>query len=111
MIRNKYSAKKCQRDEIKFPSLLERSCYDYLISLKKNGDIDFFLMQIPFHLPGNSIHRVDFQVFSKENVYFIEAKGRDLPMGKLKRNQVQDIFGVQIFVAKNAYDIAKILNN
>jgi hypothetical protein len=105
----KYRAVKCEGDGIKFPSLLERSCYQVLEDLRKNGKIDFFLRQIPFDLPGGSIHRVDYAVFAKEQVYFIEAKGKDLAMGKLKRKQVMDIFKIDILVVKQSSEILKIV--
>lgn len=106
---SKYKAIKCESEGIKFPSLLERNCYLVLQKLKKDEKIDFFLRQIPFDLPGGSIHRVDYAVFAKEQVYFIEAKGKDLAMGKLKRKQVMDIFKIDILVVKQSSEILKIV--
>jgi hypothetical protein len=37
MIRHKYGAIACERDGIKFPSKLERNCFDKLKSLKSQG--------------------------------------------------------------------------
>jgi hypothetical protein len=77
--------------------------------MKSKNELDFFLMQVPFHLPGKSVHRVDFSVFFNEMVVFIEAKGKDLAMGKLKRKQVEDIYGIQIDVVKSAQEIYQLL--
>ena len=107
--KHKYGAVRCERDDIKFPSKLERDCYDWLQILKDQGKIRLFLRQIPFDLPGKSKHSVDFCVFTEENVLFVEAKGRDLAMGKLKRKQVEDLYPVDIHIAKSVSDLNKII--
>ena len=107
--RHKFGAISCERDQKKFPSKLERSCYDVLVGMRKSGRILFFLRQIPFDLPGSHSHKVDYCVFTPENVIFIEAKGRDLAIGKMKREQVEEIFGVKIFVVKSAGEIHEMV--
>jgi len=103
---SKYKAIKCESEGIKFPSQLERNCYLVLQQLKKDEKIDFFLRQIPFDLPGNFIHRVDFAVFSDSNgATFIEAKGKDIAIGKMKRLQVEEIYKIKIEVVKDAFEI------
>jgi len=109
-IKHKFGAKKCERNGIKFPSKLERSVYDHLVLLQKAGKILFFLRQIPFDLPGAAKHVVDFMVFLPENALFIEAKGRDLPMGKLKRKQVEEIFGIDIHLATSVSELVRIID-
>lgn len=109
-LKHKFNAKRCESDDIKFPSLLERNCYLTLKKMQEDEKILFFLRQIPFDLAGKSKHQIDYCVFTKEEVFFIEAKGRDLPLGKLKRNQVEDIYNIKIFVVKNAFEILAILN-
>jgi hypothetical protein len=108
-LNHKYKSIPCERSGIKFPSKLERSCYDTLMEIKKKNEIIFILRQIPFDLPGGYIHRVDYCAFTDKSVIFIEAKGRDLPMGKLKRKQVEEIYGITIFLANKASDIYKII--
>lgn len=110
-LKHKYGSIPCERNEIKFPSKLERSCYDQLIELKKRGEILFFLRQIPFDLPGGYTHRVDYCVFSNDHVIFIEAKGRDLSVGKIKRLQTEELFGITIFLAHKASDVYKIIQD
>lgn len=107
--KSKYLAKRCESDGKKFPSLLERNCYNALMDLKESKDIHFFLRQVPFDLPGGSIHRVDFGIFCDNGVFFIEAKGKDLALGKLKRKQVIDLYNVDVFVVKNPGEIKLIL--
>lgn len=71
---------------------------------KKAGDISFWLRQVPFALPGGSVYRLDFMAFTRLDdeaawlVDYIEVKGRDLPMGKLKRHQTEEIYHISIRV-------------
>ncbi len=59
----------------------------------------FFLRQAPFHLPGNVRHVIDFiEFWTDGTVHFVEIKGYDTPMGKLKRKQVMDIFPINVEV-------------
>jgi len=109
MIRHKYGAIACERDGIKFPSKLERNCFDKLKSLKNQGKIRMIIRQIPFDLPGGFKHVIDFCVFTAEHVLFIESKGRDLPMGKLKRLQVEELHDIPIYVVKDPSEISKII--
>lgn len=110
-IKHKFNAVRCESDGIKFPSLLERSCYLKLKQMKKDGRILFFLRQVPFDLPGKSKHVIDYCIFTEENVIFIEAKGRDLPMGKLKRSQVSELYNIEIFVVKNASELNEVVQS
>jgi hypothetical protein len=110
MLRHKYGAKRCERDGIKFPSKLERGCYDVLMSQKDKGLVLFVIRQIPFDLPGGAVHKIDYCVFTKENVIFIEAKGRDLAMGKMKRLQVEELYNVTIHVVTEPSQIYRIIN-
>ena len=73
--------------------------------LQKAGLFKFFIRQASFDLPGQATHKVDYCIFMQDRVLFIEAKGRDLPIGKLKRKQVEDIYGIQVHVVKKAGEI------
>lgn len=110
-VRHKFGAKACETDGIKFPSLLERNCYLCLKQLQEQQQIRFFLRQVRFDLPGGHKHLVDFAVFTLEEVIFIEAKGRDLETGKLKRDQSEAIYGIDIHIAKHPTDCIEIINS
>jgi hypothetical protein len=80
---------------------------DTLELRRKAGEIAFWLEQVPFRLPGDVVYRLDFVVFKVNldlanrpcwTVEFVEVKGKDLPMGKLKRKQVEDLYGIKITV-------------
>ncbi len=69
---------------------------------QKAGEVWFWLEQVPFILPGGTKHRVDFMVFyvfyDRQEWELIEIKGRDLPMGRMKRKMVEDLYSVTITV-------------
>lgn len=100
MIKHKFNAKQANDSQgIKYSSKLERNHAERLILLQKAGDVLFFLRQVPFHLPGGVTYRADFMVFWKNGDCTIEeCKGLDLPMGKLKRAQVEELYPVTIKV-------------
>lgn len=106
---HKYGAVRCEEDKIKFPSLLERNCYRALKKLRDQGKILFFLRQIPFDLPNGQRHLVDFCVFLRDEVIFLEAKGRDLDLGKLKREIVEAIYQVPIKLVYKAEYVESVL--
>lgn len=106
---HKYGAVRCEEDKIKFPSLLERNCYRVLKRLRDDKRILFFLRQIPFDLPNGQRHLVDFAAFTEDQVIFLEAKGRDLDIGKLKREIVEALYGVDIRLVYKAEQLESIL--
>ena len=90
-----------------YASKKEAEYAEQLVLRKAAGEVWFWLEQVPFKLPGGSVHRVDFMVFYKHNPTavrngqwkaweLVEVKGRDLALGKLKRRQVEEIYGVKI---------------
>ena len=80
-----------------------------LKDMEKKKEILFFLREVGLDLPGGSRHCVDYQVFTHEHVIFIEAKGRDLAMGKLKRKQSEEIYNIEIHVANKPIEIMNII--
>ncbi len=81
----------------------------------KAGDIDFWLYEVPFRLPGKRVvYRLDFMTFSiirqqtlewsKEldeigyGVNFYEVKGFKTPVGEIKRKQTEEIYKIHIEV-------------
>ena len=74
--KSKYNAEKRTVDGIRFASKKEAAYYQKLMMLKKNGDLRFFLRQVPFHLPGNIRYVIDFVEFWKDGrVRFVDVKG------------------------------------
>lgn len=104
---SKYRAKRTEYAGVLFDSKKEAEFAQKLDLLIKAGDIDFYLRQVSFPLPGKSSHRIDFVTFKTKAprslgqvwaIHFLEIKGRDLPMGKLKRRQVEQLFGIHVEV-------------
>jgi len=66
------------------------------------GDLTFYLTQIPFRLPGGVTCRCDFAEFTQFGalftVHFVDTKGFDTPVSKLKRKQVKELYGIDIEV-------------
>ncbi len=96
-VKHKFGAIRCEADDISFPSKLERSYFNQLKIRQKTGEILFFLRQVGFDLPGGARHFIDFVLFKNDgSVEFVECKGRDLPIGKLKREQVEALYPIEI---------------
>ena len=96
--RHKFNAIRTERNGFKFPSKKEAEYYDMLCMLRDTtGDVLFFLMQVPFHLPGNVKYVCDFQIFYKTGyVQFIDVKGVRTPQYKAKKKMVEAIYPVII---------------
>lgn len=108
---HKFLAKPKKADGIHFPSTLEENTYQLLKELQEKGRILFFLRQIPFDLPGNTKHRVDYLVFTPTDTLFIEAKGRDLGIGKMKRKQVEELYPVKIHLIAHPNQVLHLLDS
>jgi len=97
--RHKFRANPSEEDGIRFASKKERSYYRGLKLRQKGGEVLFFLRQAPFHLPGNVRHIIDFiEFWTDGTVHFVEIKGFDTPLGKLKRKQVMDLYPIDVEV-------------
>jgi hypothetical protein len=98
-----------------YASKKEARYADELSMRQKAGDILFWLEQTPFRLPGDIVYRLDFVVFRVGTfhastvdtgfngidsyiVEFVEVKGKDLALGKLKRKQVEALYKINITV-------------
>ena len=100
-IKHKYKARPTELDGIKFASKLEARYYKRLKSRQIAGEVIFFLRQVPFHLQGNVRYVVDFVEFLADgSVEFIDVKGMETDMFKLKKKQVEDLYPVNIKVVK-----------
>lgn len=62
-LKHKFRAKVTETDGIKFSSKKEAARYHQLKLLQRNGDVLFFLRQVPFHLDGGVKYVADFMIF------------------------------------------------
>lgn len=100
--RHKFGAVATKRDGHNFPSKLEASYYDQLKLRVRAGEVVFFLMQVPFHLPGGVKYVVDFQEFWADGtVHFVDTKGAETSDFKVKKRMVEALYPAQIEVVKN----------
>ena len=99
--KHKFNAVRCEADEIKFGSRAERGYYFKLKQMVKEGEVIFFLRQVPFDLPGSTKYFADFQVFYADGtVSFIDVKGVSTPMFILKKKQVEALYPIEIEIVK-----------
>ncbi len=59
----------------------------------------FFLRQVPLHLPGKTVYRLDFLVFWKDGeITWEDVKGVQTETFKLKKRQVEELYPIQISI-------------
>lgn len=98
--KNKYGNKPTIAcDGTKCPSIKHANYHNKLVMARKAGALNFFLREVSFDLVDGIKHRLDFLEFWRNgNIKFVEVKGRDLALGKLKRKQVEENYGITIEV-------------
>lgn len=95
--KHKFNAIRTERDGYKFSSKKEGRYYDELKLRVRAGEVLFFLMQVPFHLPGGVVYRCDFVEFwSDGNVHVIDVKGFRTPQYKAKKKMVEAQYPIEI---------------
>lgn len=95
--RHKYNATSVFIDQIRFPSIAEGEYYRQLKLRRRAGDVRYFLMQVPFTLPGPVRVRVDFmEVLASGEIRYIDVKGKVTQAFVRNCKQVKRIFGVDI---------------
>lgn len=102
----KYKNTKRVRDGIKFDSILEADKYTELVFQQKAGEITYFLRQVPIHLPGGVILRVDFVTFLDIHsqttpgrawqVRYLDTKGHQTRESKNKIKQAKHEYGIVV---------------
>ena len=101
MRRNKYNAIPTVIDGIRFASKAEANYCAQLKILQRAGEIKYFLMQVPFYLPGGIKYVVDFVVFHNDGtVDYVDVKGVETKEFKLKKKLVEEFYPVKIMVVK-----------
>lgn len=95
----KYKNKITEYNGVNYSSKLEASFAFRLDQLKQSGAIQSWIRQVTFVIGEGEKHVVDFLVFHRDGSYeLIEIKGRDLPLGRLKRKDTEEKHGVKITV-------------
>jgi hypothetical protein len=100
-LRHKFKAKPVLDDGHRYDSKLEWQFKNHLELLKKSGEVLFFLRQVPFHLPGGLVYKLDFMPFySDGTVRLFDPKGVETPEFKMKKKMVEEIYPVEIEIVK-----------
>lgn len=98
---HKFQARPTECDEIKFQSKKEARYYQHLKIRQETKEVVFFLRQVPFHLPGNVVYRIDFVEFHKDGtVHFVEIKGFETKEWIMKKKMVESLYPISIEVIK-----------
>lgn len=73
---SKYKSVQTIVDGIRFPSKKEARYYSELLLRIKAGEVEYFLRQVPLHLPGGVTMRIDFLEFWTDgSVHYVDTKG------------------------------------
>jgi hypothetical protein len=109
----KYKNTKRVRDGIRFDSILEADYYSQLEFLRKANEISYYLRQVPIHLPGGVILRVDFVTYTEFGldverltgerlwvVRYIDTKGFHTRESKNKIKMAEHLYGIKIQLVK-----------
>ncbi len=98
--KNKFNAVATVVDGFRFDSKKEAAHYVNNKLLIQQGLMLCQLRQTPFHLPGKVVYRLDFMEFWPDgSIGFVDVKGRDTAMSKLKRKQVEELYPITITLA------------
>ena len=88
--RHKYNAKATVVDGIRFDSQKEARYYCELKLRQAAGEVIGFFRQVPIHLPGGTILRIDFLEFhSDDTVHVVDVKGMETAEFKIKKREVE----------------------
>ena len=88
-------------DGITFASKAEARYYRELCLAQQAGTVLMFLLQVPIRLPGGTKYVCDFVVFYPDGqVRWLDVKGRETDMFKLKKKQVEDLYPIEIEVVR-----------
>lgn len=97
--KHKYNAKMVVIDGIKFKSQKEADRYNFLKFAKLSGELINFYREVPFRLPGKTTYWLDFlEVWKGGIINHVDTKGIQTQMFKLKKRQVEEIYGIEILV-------------
>jgi hypothetical protein len=96
---SKYKNDPCYYNGFRFDSKKEANYCKELDLRVKAGEVAFYLRQVPFHLTGGVIYRVDFMEFHADGgVHCVDVKGFATPEFKNKKKQAEALFPITIEV-------------
>ena len=94
---SKFGNKITELDGIKFRSKKEAKRYQELTLLKKSGEVDFFLRQVPMHFPSGTKYVLDYMVFWNDGrITWEDVKGFRTDIYRLKKKEVEYHYPIEI---------------
>jgi hypothetical protein len=88
--KHKFNAVSTVVDGYRFDSKKEAARYIRNKLLIRSGEMVMQLRQVPFHLPGGVVYRIDFiEYYANGDQLFVDVKGKDTSQSKQKRVQVE----------------------
>ncbi len=100
-MRNKYRAKKCVIDGIKFDSQKEGRRYTALKLLERSGTIKDLELQPKYDLIVNGyrvgFYKADFRYIENDKLVVEDVKGMKTPIYNLKKKMIKAIYNIDIF--------------
>lgn len=88
--KHKYNAKPTEVDGIRFDSKKEANYYQELKLRQRAGEVLGWLRQVPIHLPGGTILRIDFLEFhADDTAHFVDVKGMETDSFKIKKREAE----------------------
>ncbi|WPY01472.1 DUF1064 domain-containing protein (plasmid) [Candidatus Trichorickettsia mobilis] len=96
-LKHKFKAVRTEYNGFKFASKKEAKRYMELKALEQAGEVEFFFMQTPIHLPEGVKYVLDFQVYwANGEITFEDVKGFKTPIYELKKKQVEALYPIKI---------------
>src|SRR5690625_3705765 len=100
-VRHKYNAKPTMHGGRRYASKAEARYAQMLEARERAGEVVFFLEQVPMRTYGGTRYYVDFVVFEADGtVRFIDVKGVETQVFKLKKREIEAIYPIEIEVVK-----------
>lgn len=100
-VRHKYNAKPTMRGGRRYDSKAEARYAQSLELRQREGEVVFFLEQVPLRLPGGTKYVVDFLIFEASGeVRFVDVKGFETEAFKIKKREVEALYPIEIEVTK-----------
>ena len=91
--RHKFNARPTTVDGRRYDSKREARFAAELRNRKLAGEVVGWLEQVPLHLPGGVIYRLDFLIFeANDTVRAVEVKGRETQAWKIKKRLVDEAY-------------------
>ncbi len=95
--RSKYGSRRTVVDGIAFDSKREAERYAELKLLRQGGRVLWFIMQVPFRLPGGTRWYADFLVvWATGSITVEDTKGFKTETYRVKKREVEAAFGIEI---------------